>query len=337
MMMKNDMRLSLNSLLFNLLLMLSLFCCMELAQAAQQLPDIDKKYVSVIAKDPTRDAGYVVGDVLERTLVLDIKKPYQLVKESLPIVGYEHRWRGQKSGIELVKINSSEKDHADSVTHTINLAYQVFTTDRVAKPAALRAEALKIRNTETGKMWQFRVPAFTFRISPLSVYGAVKLDQEMYPFTPPLTLDSSKEVRNIKILAAILGITLLGLLYILGASAWLPKMGAPFAKAYRNIKKLSDSPEDIQQAVSLIHQALNKTAGGSVFNNNLSTLVASKPAFAPVKTQIEQFFQLSQQVFFEDGQHITSQNPKEWLQNLCLQLRHCERGLVPDIAQEPAA
>lgn len=334
MMMNKHMRLSLKSLLFFSVLSMVLFCYIKQTQAAQLLPDIDKKYISVKADDPVRDAGYVVGDILERTLTLEVKKPYQLVKESLPIVGYEHRWRGQKSGIELVDINTVEKDHADSVTHTITLAYQVFTTNRVAKPAALRAEALRVRNTKTGKMWQYKVPAFTFRISPLSVYGAVKLDEEMYPFTPPLTLDNSKEIFNIKILAGILAVALLGLLYILGTHAWLPRMGAPFAKAYRAIKKLTDTPEDIQKAVTIVHQALNKTAGGSVFNNNLSTLIASRPAFAPAQSEIKQFFNLSQQVFFEDGQQITQQNPKDWLLQLCLQLRHCERGLTPDIAQE---
>lgn len=334
MMMNKDMRLSLNSLLLNCVLAISLFCYIEQTQAAQLLPDIDKKYVSIKADDPSRDAGYVVGDVLERTLTLTLKKPYQLVQESLPIVGYEHRWRGQKSGVELVKINSAEEDNADSVTYIINLAYQVFTTNRVAKPAALRAEALRIRNTKTGKLWQYKVPSFNFRISPLSVYGAVKLDQEMYPFTPPLTLDNSKQILNIKVLAGILAISLLGLLYILGSQAWLPRMGAPFAKAYRAIKKLSDTPEDIQTAVTLVHQALNKTAGVTVFNNNLNTLIASKPAFAPAKKEIEQFFHLSQEVFFEEGKHITTPNPKDWLMQLCLQLRHCERGLTPDIAQE---
>ena len=45
------------------------------------LPDIDEKYISVQEVNPTRDAGYVVGDVLDRTITLNIKKPYELVKE----------------------------------------------------------------------------------------------------------------------------------------------------------------------------------------------------------------------------------------------------------------
>lgn len=57
--------------------------------------DIDPKYVTLQEENPTRDAGYVVGDILERTITLTIKKPYELVKEFLPIEGYEHRYKGQ--------------------------------------------------------------------------------------------------------------------------------------------------------------------------------------------------------------------------------------------------
>ena len=66
------------------------------------LPDVNPKYVSLKQINPSRDAGYVVGDVLDRTIIFNVKKPYELVKESLPIEGYEHRYRGQISGIEQI-------------------------------------------------------------------------------------------------------------------------------------------------------------------------------------------------------------------------------------------
>lgn len=321
-----------------LMYVLLFICLMPFSQsilADVKLPTVDDKYVSVEIEDPVRDAGYVVGDVLNRKVTLTIKKPYQLIKESVPIVGYEHRYKGQISGIELVKINMSSKENADSETHVLDLSYQVFTTGRVAKPAALRAEILKLRNTENKKqILQYRVPSFAFRVSPLSVVGAVKLDQEMYPFTPPLTLDSSKAIFNVKVLAAVLGLSLLGLLYIFGTRAWLPRMGAPFAKAYRDIKKMSDTPEGIRQAVTRVHQALNKTSGVSLFNNNLEVFIAKKPAFSPAQHEIEKFFGLSQQVFFEDAtKPLAVKNPKDWLLQLCRHLRHCERGLVPNLVQ----
>ncbi|MGQ0442653.1 MAG: hypothetical protein ACT4OH_04275, partial [Methylophilaceae bacterium] len=53
------------------------------------LPAIDNQYVIIKEENPTRDVGYVVGDVINRTITLTVKKPYALVKESIPIVGYE--------------------------------------------------------------------------------------------------------------------------------------------------------------------------------------------------------------------------------------------------------
>jgi mxaA protein len=313
-----------------------LMCFSQYIHAEVKLQSVDDQYIDLKVEDPTRDAGYVVGDILSRKITITIKKPYQLIKESLPIVGYEHRYKGQVSGIELVGLNKVTTEHADSETHELDLSYQVFKTGRVAKPAALRAEILQLRNTENKKeVVQYRIPSFSFRISPLSVIGQVKLDQEMYPFTPPLTLDNSKTIVNIKILTGLLAFALLGLLYIFGSHAWLPRMGAPFAKAYRDIKKIADTPEGFKQAISRVHEALNKTAGGSLFSNNLDAFIAKQPAFAPAKQVIEQFFGLSHQVFFQDGSHaLGHDNPKAWLLTLCRTLRDCERGLVPDIAQK---
>lgn len=331
-----------HAIMNSLCLGLAILCLISFSHTVfakkRELPTLDARYVSIEVTDPKRDAGYVVGDILNRKVTLTIKKPYQLVKESLPIIGYEHRYRGKKSGIELVNISNVTTQGSDHETITLNLSYQVFKTDRVAKPAALRAEALKVRNTKTKKVFQYKLPDFTFRISPLSVIGQVKLDQEMYPFTPPLTLDNSKVVLNLKILASILGLALLGLLYIFGSYAWLPKMGAPFAKAYRDIKKMSDSSEGIKEAVTKVHESLNKTAGVTLFSNNLDAFITLHPVFSPVKTEIEQFFGLSHQVFFEDAsQTLTAENPKKWLLQFCRRLRDCERGLTPDPIQGASA
>lgn len=296
------------------------------------LPDINAKYVTIIEENPTRDAGFVVGDVLDRTITLTVKKPYELVKESLPIEGYEHRYKGQISGIELLKISTEETKHSDSVTHVLHLRYQIFTTGKLAKPAALRAEIVKIRNTTNKDVRQYRIPSYSFRISPLSVFGSVKLKEEMSPFIAPLLLDSSREKLTIKVLIGVLAASLLGLLYMLGMHAWLPRMGAPFAKAYRDIRKMPDTAEGLQQAVARLHESLNKTAGNSVFSSNLADFLQKKPAFSPMKQEIEQFFGLSRQVFFEPNAATNvSASPKTWLQKFCRHLRDCERGLLPDL------
>jgi len=291
------------------------------------LPDLDPKFVSIQEINPTRDAGYVVGDALERTVIITIKKPYELVKESLPIVGYEHRWKGQISGIELTKISTKEESTSDAVKHTLNLRYQVFTTAKTVKHGALKAEILKVRNTQTKEVVQLRIPFFDFRISPLSLFGQIKLNEDMSTFVPPLLLDNSQEKLTVKLLIGLLIASLLGLVYIFGAYAWLPKMGGPFAKAYRDIRKLPNTADGLQQAVARLHQSLNTTANGSLFGNNISEFLQTKPNYAPLRNQFEQFFGLSRQVFFEPNATSSIKDPKSWLLDFCRQLRNCERGL----------
>jgi len=321
----------LHPVLFTLLLGFVVVFNLSIAQAEMPLPAMNAKNIKVSIVEPKRDVGYVVGDILQRKVTLEVKKPFELIETSLPIVGYEHRWKGQVSGIELSKIATKKQEYGDNITYTIDLSYQVFTTAKVAKPAVLRPEVIKFKGTKKGEFLQYQLPPFSFRISPLSVFGQVAIKEEMSPFRGPLLLDTSTEKSRLKWLSSLLGAALLGLLYILGMRAWLPRMGAPFAKAYRDIRKLPATPEGIQQAVARIHKSLNATAGNSVFSDSLDQFIAQKPAFEPVKADIKRFFGLSRQVFFEpQAAHQAGDAPLDWLRSFCRRCRDCERGLTPE-------
>ena len=296
------------------------------------LPDADSRFVSVKEINPSRDAGYVVGDKLKRTMILTVKQPYDLIKESLPIVGYEHRYRGQISGIELTAIAVEEEKNSKQSEYTIHLEYQVFKSGRVAKPAILRGEIVKLRQQGNTQVRQFRMPSFNFRTSPLSVYGEVNLKNEMSPFVAPLQLHADKETLTLKVAAGVLAASLLALLYILGARTWLPYMGGAFAKAYRNIGKLPEDDQGLQQAISTVHEALHQVAGHSVFGNGVERFLSEKPAFAVAKPEIDQFFALSRQVFFDTQAPLElGMPPRQWLKKFCRHMRDCERGLRPEV------
>ena len=322
----------------------SLFTCLFVAMlvsaslpasADVTLPNVDNKYVTVKEINPTRDAGYVVGDKLERTIILTVKKPYELIRESLPIVGYEHRYRGQVSGVELAGISVEDETFSDHSVHTIHLVYQLFKSGRVVKPAILRGEIVKLRHNGKTELRQLRFPSFNFRTSPLSVYGEVNLKSEMSPLIPPFTLSTVKEEQVLKIATGVLAFSLLGLLYILGANTWLPRMGGAFAKAYRKVGKLPDNEEGLQQSIGVVHQALQQVAGHSVFGNNVEQFIQEKPAYQPARPEIERFFHLSRQVFFDSKTSPQLGMPaKQWLRTFCRHMRDCERGLTPELQAE---
>lgn len=318
---------------FLIALILSLVTFTAKAVDSEHLPDIKDGIVSIKIVEPARNVGYTVGDVLTRNVQLTIKKPYVLIDESLPIVGYERRYKGQLIGIDLSAISHTKEDSGDAVLHNINLSYQVFTNNVVAKHGSLPQEYLRLINTESkGKqIVKYRVPSWDFAISPLSIFGAVKVEGDMTGFRGPLLLDKAPAKTRLKILLTILGLSLLGLLYMLGKHAWLPRMGGPFAKSYRLIRKQPNTPEGIQQAVSSMHQSLNITAGNSLFSGNLDNFLAKKPAFKAIETEINQFFGLSRQVFFEPNvKQDVGDEPLQWLAQFCRRCRDCERGLIPE-------
>jgi len=309
-------------------------------------PEIADGIVKISIIEPDRAVGYTVGDVLERTVTLEVKKPYTLLNTSLPIVGYEHRYKGQVSGIELKSIRHEALENDDNTVYTLYLAYQVFTNNIVAKPAILPAEIIKFKgpakavagSKAKSGIVQYRIPSWNFRISPIAVYGSVKIEEDMSPLRGPLLLDASPQKIRLKVLVGILVLSILGLLYILGMRAWLPLMGRPFAKAYRDIRKLPATADGLQQAVARIHHALNATAGSSIFSDNLDSFLASKPAFSAVKTDIEHFFGLSRQVFFEtQAAHQIGDEPMTWLKGFCRRCRDCERGLTPELTTSAKA
>ena len=298
-------------------------------------PEIPAGVVKLSKVEPERNVGFLMGDILNRTITLEVKKPYKLVETSLPIVGYEHRYQGQVSGIELRKISHSKQDHHDSTTYVIELAYQVFTTAPVVKPALLPAETIKLQGPATTEakdgLVQYKIPPFYFRISPMAVFGAVKIEEDMSPLRAPILLQAYPEKQRLVTCLILLGFSLLALLYILGSRAWLPLMGKPFAQASRQLRKLSaKNPDDLKTALTCLHKAINRTAQYSVFSDNVADFLAHAPSFKAIEGELNQFFELSHRVFF-DTQNINPNdaNALVWVKKFCIQCRTCERGLKP--------
>ncbi len=297
------------------------------------IPDAKEGVVTLKSIEPDHRVGYTVGDILTRTFLLEIKKPYLLIDESLPIIGYEKRYKGQITGIELRSITHEKDEHSTYVSHKIKVSYQIFTNSVVAKPAILPAEYLRLINVNShGKdVVRYRIPSYEIAISPLSIFGAVKIEADMSDFRGPLLLNAQKERQQLKVALIILGLSLLGLLYILGKHAWLPRMGGPFARAYRSLRKLPRTQQGLKLAVSQVHQAINTTAGQSVFGDTIDLFLAKKTNFDVLKNELEQFFGLSRQVFFESSAaHSIQGDPLKWLQSFAKRCRDCERGLTPE-------
>lgn len=305
------------------LLLAALSCLWLIPAHADESSETDPR-VTVRTIEPTRDVGYTVGDILTRTAILEVRQPYELLPTSLPIAGNDKKRQNKGLGIEVREVTVEKSTGAGTNIYTIHLSYQVFTNKVVARPAALPPEFIKFGGK--GENFRARIPSWNFRISPLSVFGAVNIEKDMSGFRGPLLMDTTGHRQMLQVLLGVLSLSALGLLYIVGTYAWLPRMGRPFAHAYRDLKKLPKDETGIPQAVSRLHQAFNISSGAGVFD--AATFMAKKPGFAPISAEIERFFNLSRSVFFEPtAAHGIDGDVMVWLRQFCRRCRDCERGL----------
>lgn len=303
-------------------LIFTVLSCLWLICAHAEIIENDPR-IQVRTIEPTRDVGYTVGDTISRTIILEAPRTLQLIETSLPIAGNDKKRKGRGSGIELEEATLEKSIRPDKNIYTLHLTYQLFKGGVVARPASLPAEFVKFAGK--GESFDFRIPSWSFRMSPLAVFGQVVVEKDMSGFRGPLLLDSRRDYRILWALLGVLALSALGLLYVLGSTTWLPRMGGPFARALRDLKKLPQTADGLAQSVARLHQAFNASAGGSVFDR--AGFLALKPGFAPVGADIERFFSLSRTVFFEPGAAHGIADPQAWLRQFCRRCRDCERGL----------
>lgn len=314
---------------FNIFLLLAAMLASIPAQAAEvpasktPTAKADDPPVEIIAKNPAREVGYHVGDVLSRTITLKVNDQYKLLPTSLPIPGNQKRYRNKEQGIEIYASKVSESHENGQNIYTLELSYQVFTSSIVAKPAALPPEFVKFSGD--GKLFQVRIPSWNFRISPLAVYGSVNISKDMSPLRGPLLISDHRQRQVLYGAFAIFGLSLLGLLYILGNHAWLPRMGGPFAKAYRKLRKTSHDADGLEAAVNHLHQAFKQSCRQSVFS--AEEIIRIKPAFTPLAEDVARFFLLSRAIFFDSSERNIPADPHAWLRQFGRRCRDIERGM----------
>ena len=317
----------------NLLIFILLFLSLNVFsyEDPKKYKDIDPSFIKITIKDPDQKVGYTVGDKISREIIFTVKKPYQLVEESLPIEGYEKRYRGQKLGVVLQNIKYLKKDEGEEVRYKINLIYQIFTNNVVAKPASVTADYYRLINlADSENILKYRIPDFTFAISPIAVFGDIKIEDDMSPLRGPFYISSQEEKAFLKkyFIGFIIVLLLIG--YIWGRFTWIPGQNKIFSTVYKNNKKLSPSPENVKKFISDLHAGFNKTVNQSLFESNLEALLKKNKSFINIKDEIHVFFDLSRSIFFENSKVIDYKKTHIWLKSFSLHCRMSERKLIVD-------
>lgn len=295
--------------------LLGMFAVFNVA-TAQESNTPEAKIISV--SNPSQSHNVQVGDVLTRKIVLEVKPPYQLSQETLPLKGTRN------NDIELSQISIQQSTSKEGVRYNIDLRYQVFSAAFV--PSVLQLPAEKFAITGGPKALSVNLPAWKFWFSPLVPKGMTKAKENMHAQFKPTQIDLELHQNKLVVFASLLIVGLLGLVYINADQCWLPLMNGAFAKAHRKMKKLPKNTEGEKQALSYLHQAFNQLHGGNLFANELNGFFSKRPAFVKLRQEIEAFFEQSNQVLFSQKTQSSEQLIAD-LMALSRRLRDCERGV----------
>ena len=318
----------------NLLFILFLITHVSLVNSYEdptKYKDIDPKFISIEVTDPKQKVGYTVGDLIKREIKISILKPFLLIEESLPIVGYEKRYRGDLLGMSLMQSNFTKEITNEKSVYEIELTYQIFTNKRFAKPAAITADYYRVINPmNSDEIFKLRIPSFTFAVSPIAIFGAVKVENDMSDYRGPFFMNPVKE-KKIQVGSIIIFIlSLLVLSYIYSRYSWWPSKNKIFSQVYRKYNRTKPSNENLEGFLKSLHHGLDTSLGQTVFIDNLELLYDKNASFKKIEDEIKDFFKLSRIFFFEKNTKINQAETYSWLKEFSLHCRLCERKLIID-------
>lgn len=291
-----------------------IFTVLSIAAQAAVVP------YKVQTMNPEREVGYFVGDTIDRTIDIEIPHSYKLSMGSLPVKGVI------RNGIQLRDIKLTEKRTSKITHYHLKLSYQVFTRGDYAKKIALPNETLIL--SKAAKLIRLKIPTWKFKVSPIASKTEVYLAQDMSPYRGPMLVEFGYLKPLLGSGLVLVLISLAGLIYINCDATWFPGMGGAFAASYRKIEALQNNPVRLKDAVYSLHQAFNETYGESLFEHGVSQFTTENLNFKNVKTEITQFFEISDHVLFSKQGDNFSYSSLEELRSLAEKFRHCERGLV---------
>lgn len=268
--------------------------------------------------NPPQASGIQIGDVLQRTVAVELAQPYQISKSTLPAKGT------RTDGIELVDVAVNSAEHDNKTVYEISLSYQVFAA--ASNPKVMQLPKQSFAVTGGQKALSVSIPAWGFWFSPL--VGATDIASakaNLQPSQPPLLVDASLHQVKLMVFAGLFLIGLIAIIYINADRRWLPFMGGPFAEAHRKIKRLPLHSAQEKQALFHLHQAFNQTFGANLFEKNLHQFMAEHPKFSRLTADIQAFFEISNRALFAG--HADEQTSVKDLLALSKNLRNSERGV----------
>ena len=270
---------------------------------------------SLVASEP-RAFGWRLGDVVERQVWLRLPPGWQLVADSLPAV------RADGRTLELQAITREPSDGQE----LLRLRYQVMRSPTEVRTLEIPPWRLQVKGpsrTET-----LRVDAWPVVVSPLTPADAANRNGlgELRPDRPPPPRTDPARPWRLALAGVLLLAGLTGLARARWGAWWRRGPQRPLAQAWRRLRRLPAQPDAaaLQAALQALHQGLNQSAGQVLLPAGAAAFCQSRPGFAPLQSELQQFFALSDRVFFQN--QAAPADAAAALRQLARKLRDAERA-----------
>jgi mxaA protein len=250
-----------------------------------------------------RELGYSIGDIADQTLTITTPLGYVFDKGSLPAIG------ANSSPVELVSVDVKEKDVKGkdgqaSTQHTVHLRWQHFRSTPEIRYYPLKPLNLKFSH-ENKKTLAITIAAGQILVAP-TIPTVISGDayKNLRPDVKPEKRNLTQHFIWLGLLITLAAACLAYLAWYFDWFNWQLGRLRPFRKAYREIKKLSKTKQQLEKANTLsaamraLRHGFDGVAGSAISAENLSALFHAKNWLTPAKKDIESFFADSERVFF---------------------------------------
>ncbi len=264
-----------------------------------------------------RPYGYVLGDLIERRLVLDVPDSEQWLESSLPTPP-------ARAGryFELRRLSHAAQPIDGGTRHDLRLIYQV-----IGVPAQIRIvelPGLPLKLSAAGREYPLTIAGPQLSIGPVSPDDGL---DALQGDVPAQRIDTGAARRQ-SLFAAALALLLTAL--EAARRTLLPRLRAaarPFAAALRQLRRMRGSTAaDLAPALAAIHRAFNATAGETLLPGALPAFFAAHPAYRRLDADIGAFFARSRAHLFGGEPPIDAAQACAELLVLCRRLRDVERS-----------
>jgi mxaA protein len=288
-----------------------------------------------------RTFGYVVGDTIRREVLLTLQSDYRLDRASLPEGGRLDRW------LELADPELRTESGWRGRRYHLILTYRLRSAPPAVETISIPQENLRIVSGRTpdGRLAQTTlIPALRISVAPVTAAGDTHdlTGSSLQDDRAPVPISVEPRQRRLAWTSAALLVLLMLATCRRGVRAFVERRKLPFAMAVRELRRLhsrSGAAASVgasaapglaaggaaQDAARLriVHEAINRTAGRTIFAHNLDDFLAAHSEYAGLRDDFDRLFVASDHLFFNVGPPPDS--AAQGLLRLCQLCRRIER------------